>query len=581
MFTLPENPYAILDVAKNAQIPEIRLAYRKLVLKCHPDKVTDPAQKAIKVEEFQKVQKAYEILSDENERQKYDDMVRANELEKENAERRRQRDREATPGRTPPRSYDSDYGRSPQFTVHVKHETPYRTRTAEPPLKKSQTWSAGSPYTSTRTPPRSFEEMPQYTTYTAEPRESRESRDSRRSKKASFPDEKIPSRHEDDRRSRKKEEENARMQEKIDRARRKQEEAMREAEEKERQRKEKERRKEEKRKAEKVRDSERRRDAEEKRTRHKNVYVEEDSDTPPPATPITKEKKSKSSSRSKETPAQSREIREPRTEDKHDHQYAFAKTYLEASGKTHRVQTYSSTLPPVQTPPPAHHGVAPPPPPMANMAEKLFSEEDEEPVPRSAARRRMSNDSPRVRDKVSSSYKKSREPEYMAEPIRPSPPKMHRAHTEYPAPGVSPSFARTTTWNGDEFRARRDYFDEGSDDDARYQSRRGRRARSPENMTFTYKVDANNRTTQPKVRTMYADEPPSTRRSGRSSSHYAEANMGRPLEHRPTMPPSHSFSGQQFYRVKQSKTYDSADVQYSPHAPQIYNTREPYAGVAS
>ncbi|KAF3011671.1 hypothetical protein E8E14_006471 [Neopestalotiopsis sp. 37M] len=572
MFTLPENPYAILSVAKNAQIPEIRLAYRKLVLKCHPDKVTDPAQKAVKAEEFQKVQKAYEILSDESERQKYDDMVRANELEKENAERRKQRDRETTPSRTPTRSYDSDYGRTPQYTVRVPHEATYKTRTPErepPPFMKSKTWTAGgTPYASTKTPPRSHEDI-HFTTVHVEPRESRE-RESRRSKKAPMYEEKISTtRYEDERRSRKKEDDAAaRLFEKAEKARRKEEALQRElreaAEEKDRARKEKERRKEEKKRAEKVRDSERRREADDKRSRHKTVTVEEESDTPLYTTQ-SKEKKSKSSSRSKETSVPFQEFLEPG--DKYDVNKDWARAYLQtASGKHARGPAYSAQLPPVQTPPPANHGVAPPPP-MAGMAERMFSEEDE-PLQRSAARRRGSNESPRVRgEKVSSSHKKSREPEYMPEPVRQSPPKIHRSQTEYPsAPGGTPGLGRATTWTADQFHGtRRDYFDEEySEDDARYQ-RRSRRTRSPENVTFTYKVDSSNRTGPAKVRSVYPEE----RRSGRSQ--YPEANMGRPLEHRPAMPSYHSFSGtQSFHKVKQSKAFDPNDVQYSAHIPQAY-----------
>ncbi|KUJ21480.1 heat shock protein DnaJ, partial [Mollisia scopiformis] len=70
--TLPPDPYKLLGVAKDAKLPEIRSAHRKLVLKCHPDKVQDAALKAVKQDEFQKVQQAYEILSDDSKRQQYD-----------------------------------------------------------------------------------------------------------------------------------------------------------------------------------------------------------------------------------------------------------------------------------------------------------------------------------------------------------------------------------------------------------------------------------------------------------------------------------------------------------------------------
>lgn len=83
MSPLPPDPYKILGVSKDAQIPEIRSAHRKLVLKCHPDKVQDPKLKAEKQDEFQKVQQAYELLSDDKERQKYDDKVKLSELRKQ------------------------------------------------------------------------------------------------------------------------------------------------------------------------------------------------------------------------------------------------------------------------------------------------------------------------------------------------------------------------------------------------------------------------------------------------------------------------------------------------------------------
>lgn len=80
---LPLDPYKLLGVSKDATLPEIRSAHRKLVLKCHPDKVQDAALKAIKQDEFQKVQQAYELLSDEAKRSEYDANVKLYELRKE------------------------------------------------------------------------------------------------------------------------------------------------------------------------------------------------------------------------------------------------------------------------------------------------------------------------------------------------------------------------------------------------------------------------------------------------------------------------------------------------------------------
>lgn len=80
---LPPDPYKVLGVAKDAQTPTIRSAHRKLILKCHPDKVQDPKLKAEKQDEFQKVQQAYELLIDDNERQKYDDKIKLADLRKQ------------------------------------------------------------------------------------------------------------------------------------------------------------------------------------------------------------------------------------------------------------------------------------------------------------------------------------------------------------------------------------------------------------------------------------------------------------------------------------------------------------------
>lgn len=80
---LPPDPYAALGVPKDATPAAVKTAHRKLVLKCHPDKVTDPAEKQAASDKFHKIQSAYEILIDENRRERYDAQVRLAELKKE------------------------------------------------------------------------------------------------------------------------------------------------------------------------------------------------------------------------------------------------------------------------------------------------------------------------------------------------------------------------------------------------------------------------------------------------------------------------------------------------------------------
>lgn len=67
------DPYTVLGVPKDATAAAIRSAYKKLVLQTHPDKIQDESLRASKQDEFQRVQQAYEILSDEARRRDHDE----------------------------------------------------------------------------------------------------------------------------------------------------------------------------------------------------------------------------------------------------------------------------------------------------------------------------------------------------------------------------------------------------------------------------------------------------------------------------------------------------------------------------
>ena len=60
--------YKILGLNYDATLDEIKQSYRKLVRECHPD----VAGKNADINKFKEVQEAYEVLTNEEARKKYD-----------------------------------------------------------------------------------------------------------------------------------------------------------------------------------------------------------------------------------------------------------------------------------------------------------------------------------------------------------------------------------------------------------------------------------------------------------------------------------------------------------------------------
>lgn len=63
--------YRVLNVSRTATASEIKVAFRKLALKFHPDRA-DAANKASAEIHFKSINHAYQVLSDDNKRAEYD-----------------------------------------------------------------------------------------------------------------------------------------------------------------------------------------------------------------------------------------------------------------------------------------------------------------------------------------------------------------------------------------------------------------------------------------------------------------------------------------------------------------------------
>ncbi|RIA91226.1 DnaJ domain-containing protein [Glomus cerebriforme] len=67
-----ENLYEVIGCFSSSTTEQISTEYKKRVLHCHPDKVTNEQDKKEAEKQFQKLSIAYKILVDEKERKYYD-----------------------------------------------------------------------------------------------------------------------------------------------------------------------------------------------------------------------------------------------------------------------------------------------------------------------------------------------------------------------------------------------------------------------------------------------------------------------------------------------------------------------------
>lgn len=69
---MAKDLYGTLNISKDATQDEIKKAFKKLAIQCHPDKCQNESEKEAKEEQFKKINEAYSVLSDPEKRARYD-----------------------------------------------------------------------------------------------------------------------------------------------------------------------------------------------------------------------------------------------------------------------------------------------------------------------------------------------------------------------------------------------------------------------------------------------------------------------------------------------------------------------------
>ncbi|CAM1502783.1 Fc.00g075590.m01.CDS01 [Cosmosporella sp. VM-42] len=575
MSSLPPDPYKILGVSDDAQLPEIRSAHRKLVLKCHPDKIQDPTLKAQKQDEFQKVQQAYELLTDENERQRYDDQVRQRARV---AELRKQMQAKANSS-------------SPRTAATYKYEirTPerpssYKSSTAESPPSGKVYASYSRSYDEEGRSPRFFE-----------PEIRNVRREASYDKPSKRESEKERERERALDRERALERERRLEKEKNEKRR---EEAIRRAE-----KEAKEVRRAEKKAREKQHEKDRKREAEEKR-RHASPYIEDYEEMTIPI--IKTEKKKKSSSKKHDEKRERSTHREeippptsamnppPIPQDRISSNLDYAASYIEASRQKPSGHRSAAAFHTRHIQPPA-----PTPPPAPGQSSPFAVPDEDEPRRSSAKPRRGSSGEKTYRkpsrealgdaDIVDVSPRPSFQKSSTTIPMSSSPPR-HNLPRTYTTP-IDPSFtrpipiSRSQTYNGGGYetsdprgRARsklQAQVEEESDYEENYESRHrtskhrsSKKHRSPERTTaaeYVQHYSVNGTRAKPSKSGAYRHPDDAESYGYYPSRHAAESS-------RPSMPvrePSYSNApgGLKFPKVKTAKAYGYDDVAYSAYQP--------------
>jgi curved DNA-binding protein CbpA len=567
------DPYKILGVAKDAQLPEIRSAHRKLVLKCHPDKVQDPTLKAHAQDEFQRVQTAYETLADEKERKRYDDQVRLAELREQmraktaaSASSRATAAAASSPASSRPTPTSTTY----KYEIHTNDRT-YKTSSRQP----SPSPRGYSSYS------RSYEEE--------HPRAAdifEGVRTVRREKSYNDKSSKREDREREKELEREREKEYAREIREREKERERERERRRRADEAIRraEKEAKEAAKEARRAEKKTRDKSRKREPEEKKRHTSKPYIETFDGEAVPKSDKKKSSKKHDERRERDRSSHREEVPPPTTSSmqpppipvEYQSKADAALNYIQASRSK---GTASFTARHVQPP-------APTPPPVSSP----FAAPEDDDARRSAAKPRRG----------SSGEKAYSKPEVVDDPVEATPPSarphIHKSATATGAPTNSPprrDLPRTTTMPVEGYSrhvpgmARAQTFSgaypdpdprgrgrtrlqaqipESDSEDEYERHRRERKAhrskkhRSPEARAgehiMQYRVDGNRTTLQNSYSRTAEDA---------YSSYYTHHQPGVRVVERPSMPSRDASYNASYAKYPKVKTSSYGDVQFSEY----------------
>jgi curved DNA-binding protein CbpA len=595
--TLPPDPWKALGVERDADKSEIRTAYKKLVLKCHPDKIQDPELKALKADEFQKVQEAWELLNDDAGLAKYEQKLRLAELQR--AAKVQQQEVKNSPNTSVPRT-------------STKYAT-YDIRTAEPTSRYKSSPSGGKVYTHyTTTHTRSHEEMPSSRIYPLYEEGDRQARRTASYEKPAKRDDERRERDRDERRRRREEEEFKLQNKERERERDRDRERERERK-KEEERALKSEKKRLEREREREREKDRKRDAEDKARRHKpyvehydtyDTYIDEIilEDEKHVTSSSRSDKKRSSSRKHDETRERERERERDRDRErdrereksssrrtksphlsssdrKHMNLYETAASYLASAGSAQSSQMAAFWK--SQTPPETSFvaPLAPTPPPVEFEEESSLRQ-----AASRAAGRRASNDAARSREKLKYETLDVTPPKsrpiptlsksYSTPPPAPeSPPRgISRSQTTPHEPSYRPipTLARNQTWAATSIPTAEYYDDVESEDDRERRRHRSRRTRSPSGQpTHRYKVVDGLKTSKLEPQYVYGESPTATRR-------YAAEALDGHVAHSPS---SATYTSGHL-RVKEAKAYGLNDVTYAQYEKPSYYSSHAADGYA-